>query len=381
MEINAKNKTKILLIKKKNGDIKKCSLFLKKKKMENKYGENYLNTEIIHNIKNQKIIENTKNDFFLKKILYNSSKNKNINLKVYFQINNIGHKHGKSLNYNFNHSELQNSLKKYFSLTTNDLIIKKNYKKFTDNKINKDYFQKNKNVIKGKKYINNNTNIDTIRKINIANNKASNKILRFKSKSKEVNFHYNNINNSKVPSNNRIYSTKYKQIKNILNLNKDNHIKAKNTKMDISINNKDIFINKKISFNHNPKSQSLNILNNLDDYIGHNQYKDIIIPDNRRKIIKKISIEKEKEMNKIKEIFNPEENKNNMNYKTIIYENRVIKTPDDYYNKKAFDKLILSGEKKSKNFKTRNLLYNKAFKSYKNEFKYNIQNNLIIPKE
>jgi len=340
--------------------------------MENKYGENYLNTEIIHNIKNQKIIENTKNDFFLKKILYNSSKNKNINLKVYFQINNIGHKPGKSLNYNFNHSELQNSLKKYFSLTTNDLIIKKNYKKFTDNKINKDYFQKNKNVIKGKKYINNNTNIDTIRKINIANNKASNKILRFKSKSKEVNFHYNNINNSKVPSNNRIYLNKYKHIKNILNLNKDNHIKAKNTKMDTSINNKDIFINKKISFNHNPKSQSLNILNNLDDYIGHNQYKDIIIPDNRRKIIKKISIEKEKEMNKIKQIFNPEENKNNMNYKTIIYENRVIKTPDDYYNKKAFDKLILSGEKKSKNFKTRNLLYNKAFKSYKNEFKYKI---------
>ena len=379
MEINVNKKSKILLIKKKNVDNKKCTLLLKKKKIENKYSGNFLNTEIVQNIKNHKENENTKNDLFQKKILYNSPKNKSINLKVFFKLKNIGHKHGKSLNYNYNHSELQKSLQKYFSLTENDLIEKKKSKELIYNKINKDNFQKNKKVLKGKAYINNNTNIGTIRKINILNNKAPNKILlSFKQKSKELNFDNNKIKNSQIVSNNRIYLTKYKHIKNIININKDNYIKAESTKMDISINNNNFFRNKKKFFNHNPKSQSLNLLYNLDDYIGHNQYKDVVIPDNRTKIIKRISIEKEKEMKKIKQIFNYEENKNNIHYKVSKDENRLIKTPDDYYNKKAFDKLILSGEKKSKNFKTRNLLYNTAFKSYKNEFKYKIQNNLII---
>ena len=40
--------------------------------------------------------------------------------------------------------------------------------------------------------------------------------------------------------------------------------------------------------------------------------------------------------------------------------------PEDYYKKKDFDKLILSGEKKSKYYNMRNLLYNSVFKSFNN---------------
>ena len=351
---------------------------MKKQKTENKYCENYLKVEIVQNIKKQKEIENSKNCLFKKKSLYNSPKNKNINLKEYFQLKQNGHKLGKSLNYNHNHSKLQKSLQKYFSLTANDLIEKNKSIKLTNNKDNKDYFPKNKKILKREAYINNSTNIGTMRKINIVKTKAPNKILRFKKKSSELNFEYNKIKNPQIASNHRVYLTKYKNIKNIMNFSQNNYIKTENTKFDKSMKNNHISRNKKLSFNHNPKSQSLNMLYTLDDYIGYNQYQDVIIPDNKREIIKRISIEKEKEMKKIKQIFNHEENNNNINYNISKFENREIKIFEDYYNKKAFDKLILSGEKKSKNFKTRNLLYKKAFKSYKNEFVYKKRNNSKI---
>lgn len=54
---------------------------------------------------------------------------------------------------------------------------------------------------------------------------------------------------------------------------------------------------------------------------------------------------------------------NNEHYNKL--RNRTNKTPDDYFNKKDFDKLILSGDKKSKYYKMRNLLYESVFNNNK----------------
>ena len=106
---------------------------------------------------------------------------------------------------------------------------------------------------------------------------------------------------------------------------------------------------------------SLNTLQELNDYIGPNQYRKIIIPTNKSKIINLISENKHRDITRKRDIYKTEEIEKNREYHLKI-KNREIKSSEDYYNKKEFDKLVLSGEKKSKYYKMRNILYETAFK-------------------
>ena len=94
----------------------------------------------------------------------------------------------------------------------------------------------------------------------------------------------------------------------------------------------------------------------------------MIIPNHRRIIYQRLFSEKEKEKKELKKIFNTEGIKNSTEYYDKL-KNRSNKTSDELYNKKDLDKLVLSGEKKSKNYKIRNLLYNSVFNTNKLKFK------------
>ena len=107
-------------------------------------------------------------------------------------------------------------------------------------------------------------------------------------------------------------------------------------------------------------------MHELDDYIGPNQYNDVFIPDNNRKVMRMISEEKERTLNKIKNAFKFNEMRRNHEYYSQT-KRREIKDLDDYYHKKDFDKLILSSEKKSKYFNLKDRLYYVAFKPFKYE--------------
>lgn len=369
-----KNKThKLISIKKPkesliNNNCKQKLHFIKKHNQKNKEFDTFIKIDLIKNITNQKKLDKDKNELLRSKIIFKFSKRKDNNISIdYSKLNKkINHVPVKSLNYNNNHSELQKSLQKYFSLTPKNLKGKISSKEKNDDKKKNIFYNKIKlkeNVAKNF-YINE----KQIKLINKNIKKGKDKITKFKKKSFQLTFNNSNLIKSSDLHWNYINKIGFENEKNILNSNKNNYKENKN-KHKKTITTEQNFINYKCSFlKHSSKSKSLNIVYNLDDYIGPNQYDNMIIPNHRRTVNQRLSSEKEKENKEIKKIFNTEGIKNSIEYYDKL-KRRTNKTPDEYYNKKDLDKLVLSGEKNSQNYKIRNLLYNSVFNNNKLEFK------------
>lgn len=369
-----KNKThKLISIKKPkesliNNNCKQKLHFIKKHKQQHKEFDTLIKIDMIKNITNQKKLDKDKNELLRSKIIFKFSKRKDNNISIdYSKLNKkINHVPVKSLNYNNNHSELQKSLQKYFSLTPKNLKGKISSKEKNDDKKKNIFYNKIKlkeNVAKNF-YINE----KQIKLINKNIKKGKDKITKFKKKSFQLTFNNSNLIKSSDLHWNYINKIGFENEKNILNINKNNYKENKN-KHKKTITTEQNFINYKCSFlKHSSKSKSLNIVYNLDDYIGPNQYDNMIIPNHRRTVNQRLSSEKEKENKEFKKIFNTEGIKNSIEYYDKL-KRRTNKTPDEYYNKKDLDKLVLSGEKNSQNYKIRNLLYNSVFNNNKLEFK------------
>ena len=365
-KLNSIEKEKESLI---NKNCQQKLLLIKKQKQEYKELEKFLKTELVKNLKNQKILEKDKNELLYNKIKFKFTKRKDNNISTdYFKQNKkISLAPVKSLNYNNNHSELQKSLQKYFSLSPKDLKGNMFFKPAKDNKKETMFYNKNgltENISK-------NLNLKNIqiKKINYKKIKKSNdKITKFKKKSIQLTIDNNNLIKSLDFQGNYKNKMNFENEKNILNINKNNCLGNK-IKHKKAISTNQNYINYKSFFlNHSSKSKSLNIVYNLEDYTGPNLYDNMIVPNHKKTIYQRLSSEKEKEKKELKKNFNTEDIKNTTEYFDKL-RNRANKTPDDYYNKKDFDKLVLSGEKKSKYFKIRNLLYNSAFNTNKLEFK------------
>lgn len=358
-------KPKELLI---NNNCKQKLHFIKKHKQQHKEFDTLIKIDMIKNITNQKKLDKDKNELLRSKIIFKFSKRKDNNISIdYSKLNKkINHVPVKSLNYNNNHSELQKSLQKYFSLTPKNLKGKISSKEKNDDKKKNIFYNKIKlkeNVAKNF-YINE----KQIKLINKNIKKGKDKITKFKKKSFQLTFNNSNLIKSSDLHWNYINKIGFENEKNILNINKNNYKENKN-KHKKTITTEQNFINYKCSFlKHSSKSKSLNIVYNLDDYIGPNQYDNMIIPNHRRTVNQRLSSEKEKENKEFKKIFNTEGIKNSIEYYDKL-KRRTNKTPDEYYNKKDLDKLVLSGEKNSQNYKIRNLLYNSVFNNNKLEFK------------
>ena len=358
-------KPKELLI---NNNCKQKLHFIKKHNQKNKEFDTFIKIDLIKNITNQKKLDKDKNELLRSKIIFKFSKRKDNNISIdYSKLNKkINHVPVKSLNYNNNHSELQKSLQKYFSLTPKNLKGKISSKEKKDDKKKNIFYNKIKlkeNVAKNF-YINE----KQIKLINKNIKKGKDKITKLKKKSFQLTFNNSNLIKSSDLHWNYINKIGFENEKNILNINKNNYKENKN-KHKKTITTEQNFINYKCSFlKHSSKSKSLNIVYNLDDYIGPNQYDNMIIPNHRRTVNQRLSTEKEKENKEFKKIFNTEGIKNSIEYYDKL-KRRTNKTPDEYYNKKDLDKLVLSGEKNSQNYKIRNLLYNSVFNNNKLEFK------------
>ena len=369
-----KNNThKLISIKKEkesliNNNCKQKLHFIKKHNQKNKEFDTFIKIDLIKNITNQKKLDKDKNELLRSKIIFKFSNKKDNNISSgYSRLNKkINHVPVKSLNYNNNHSELQKSLQKYFSLTPKNLKGKISSKEKNDDKKKNIFYNKIKlkeNVAKNF-YINE----KQIKLINKNIKKGKDKITKFKKKSFQLTFNNSNLIKSSDLHWNYINKIGFENEKNILNINKNNYKENKN-KHKKTITTEQNFINYKCSFlKHSSKSKSLNIVYNLDDYIGPNQYDNMIIPNHRRTVNQRLSSEKEKENKEFKKIFNTEGIKNSIEYYDKL-KRRTNKTPDEYYNKKDLDKLVLSGEKNSQNYKIRNLLYNSVFNNNKLEFK------------
>ena len=369
-----KNKThKLISIKKPkesliNNNCKQKLHFIKKHNQKNKEFDTFIKIDLIKNITNQKKLDKDKNELLRSKIIFKFSKRKDNNISIdYSKLNKkINHVPVKSLNYNNNHSELQKSLQKYFSLTPKNLKGKISLKEKNDDKKKNIFYNK----IKLKENVSKNFYINEkqIKLINKNIKKGKDKITKFKKKSFQLTFNNSNLIKSSDLHWNYINKIGFENEKNILNSNKNNYKENKN-KHKKTITTEQNFINYKCSFlKHSSKSKSLNIVYNLDDYIGPNQYDNMIIPNHRRTVNQRLSSEKEKENKEFKKIFNTEGIKNSIEYYDKL-KRRTNKTPDEYYNKKDLDKLVLSGEKNSQNYKIRNLLYNSVFNNNKLEFK------------
>ena len=180
-----------------------------------------------------------------------------------------------------------------------------------------------------------------------------------KKKNNETDFHQN-----KFVVNNQIL---HDEIDKRLILKKIRKKNNENSEKDLKIKIRNLSNNIKTSNSYNIlETKSLKKLHELDDYIGPNQYCDVLIPDNNRKVMRMISEEKERTLNKLKNAFKFNETRRNHDYYSQT-KNREIKDLDDYYQKKDFDKLTLSSEKKSKYFNLKDRLYYAAFKPCKYE--------------
>ena len=274
-------KPKELLI---NNNCKQKLHFIKKHNQKNKEFDTFIKIDLIKNITNQKKLDKDKNELLRSKIIFKFSKRKDNNISIdYSKLNKkINHVPVKSLNYNNNHSELQKSLQKYFSLTPKNLKGKISSKEKNDDKKKNIFYNKIKlkeNVAKNF-YINE----KQIKLINKNIKKGKDKITKLKKKSFQLTFNNSNLIKSSDLHWNYINKIGFENEKNILNINKNNYKENKN-KHKKTITTEQNFINYKCSFlKHSSKSKSLNIVYNLDDYIGPNQYDNMIIPNHRRKL-------------------------------------------------------------------------------------------------
>ena len=359
-KLKLNNDVKISLMNKNNLSDNKNNFH--SQKQGEKENENFGKKELKRNTKNQKQLENSKiNRMRMKK----GSKlfiNKNSNFQEVFQPNKKNfHKKVNSMKYHPNHSELRKALQKYFSLSPSELLIPDKSKLTMDyqDEIN---YKKNDNSINSTK--NGRLNNIFTRKIKIIKVENHNKLLKFKKKIYETNnnpiksFYSQELDNDRDNLN---YQT---QANNILDDRNKKIYLGNNNNKSLALNK--IWLNneKKFLLNRITKSKSLNLYE-LDDYIGPNQYRSIIIPYNNKKIRKMIAEKKENEINKQHAKFKTEETKRNKEFFFKI-KNRQLKCYEDYYNDKYLKKLVLSSEKTSKFFPMRNLLYKSAFKKCKN---------------
>jgi len=389
-----------------------CSL-IKKQQKEYKEYDNFLKNEFNDNKNNQ-----LKLKIFYNKLKKGGASNyfklvKNINKKKSSQINgNLYEDKNKLLNNNifnyYKNNSINKSIQKYFLLKTNEKNDKNKISKDNNNNNNYIFNKENNNqysysnkFVKTNKSINLNEinikNFKDFRKLKLKNNNNNNKIFKLKKKNLSLNEIYNN--KIKIPSQ---IDNKSAKDKNYINDNKNNYennkyydyikyssnfinktnpsqnkkrliLKNRNTYKNF-INEKDMQTkiqpqsstnNKNLTLSYTMKFKSLSKLHELDDYIGPNQYSSIIIPSNNKKRVNRmISEEKERTLRKLRNEFKFFENKRNNEYYSQT-KNREINDLDDYYNKKGLDKIILSSEKKSKYNKIKNRIYNNAFKSCK----------------
>ena len=360
LKSNENKKTSLI-----NGNNKQLLFIHMRQNQDTQELENFHKTENFDDTINKKLFEkDNKTKLLDNKIKFKISKRLNNNSIECFKLDKkIRHVPVKSLNYNNNHSEIKKTLQKYFSLIPRDLIGKNSSKENKDNKKENLYYNKiNTNENESK---NISLNDMQIKRINYKKNKRANhKVIKFKKKSIQINFDNNNLIKSSDLNGNYKNKLTFENEKNILNTNKNYLINNKIIHKKTISANPNYMNYKSLFLKHNSKSMSLNLVNNLDDYIGPNQYDNIIIPNHTRTINQRISSEKEKEKKEFNKLLNTEGIKtNNEHYNKL--RNRTNKTPDDYFNKKDFDKLILSGDKKSKYYKMRNLLYESVFNNNK----------------
>lgn len=344
-------KEKLSLINKNVHYNKNHILNLKNKSEEYEEDSNFLKTELIDNLTKQKEFEKNQNVL----TTYDLSNNHNLNLQKFFKENkNHFHLQNKSEKYNYNNSKIYKSLQKYFSLSPNDLNRKFKVKLTENNRNDNNY-----NKIKiNKKDVRNFVSPENVK---IAKIKYNNKIFKNKLQTtKDVN---NNLIKTLFikKSNKDSYRLHFLNKNKIIGLNLNKYSRNENNKQQVTLNIKENPNKRNFNFIRGSKSMSLNTLQELNDYIGPNQYRKIIIPTNKSKIINLISENKHRDITRKRDIYKTEEIEKNREYHLKI-KNREIKSSEDYYNKKEFDKLVLSGEKKSKYYKMRNILYETAFK-------------------
>ena len=368
-KLNSLENEKKLLINNANKNIEKYVKLLQEQKKEYKDYENFLKNELENNLKNLKILEIDKNNLssFVNKTHINDINNTNSNIKYIFTLKkNKNQVSNNNLNYKNDFSNIQKSLQKYFSFNTSnskDKIDKINCQNKEDNY--KDSIKVNLN---NESKQNNNIKAINIKIYNKNNQKT--KIIKFKKKFHESNLISFDFYDNFVKS---FELKKYKDNLKNKDMTNDEKIldinQQENTQTEKNLNQERLkkkpAIRKNLVLTHASKCKSLNFLEELNDYIGPNQYNNIIIPDNKRKIIRILSEEKEKESINLRNKFFKEENKKKRIQSQKLKDREMI-DPEDYYKKKDFDKLILSGEKKSKYYNMRNLLYNSVFKSFNN---------------
>ena len=298
---------------------------------------------LLKKIENDNKIDNKDKNNYIK-TEYNDKENNNINNKKIIKNNNDS----------TNLSEIKVNKNTFKKLNIEEIKIKLK-KKYKDN---------NNNII----YKTKNNNLD----LNNLHNNSNNIIIKTPNQSKRTNYfdintnNFNNNNNIHVQNNsiinNQINQSKIKQILMLKNRNVFKTLKEIN-ELKLKINNS--YNNKAANLSLTTKNKSLFKLNDLDDYIGPNQYGSIIAPpNNKKKIFRIISEEKKRSSNLMKKKFKLMENKRNIEYYSQT-KNREIKDLDDYYNKKDLDRIVLSSEKKSKYNKLKKEIYDKAFKPCK----------------
>lgn len=287
-----------------------------------------------------KVSKNKKNN--INRTLENKTLDNNLNSKEKIKVNKPSNKQQIKLNINviqkFKKLKLKNKNKEDNSHKHEKFIKRRiltNICAFSDNKTKKrlKMIKKDKNFEK-QLYLNKKKNFDT------------------------------DLHRNKFVKNNQMI---HDEIDKRLILKKIRKKNNENSEKDLKIKIRNLSNNIKTSNSYNIlETKSLKKLHELDDYIGPNQYCDVLIPDNNRKVMRMISEEKERTLNKLKNAFKFNETRRNHEYYSQT-RNREIKDLDDYYQKKDFDKLILSSEKKSKYFNLKDRLYYAAFKPCKYE--------------
>ena len=326
----------------------------------------------LQNIKNENKISN--NNF----LNYNESTLINKSIQKYFLINEdySERKASKNKKINANRTLENKTLDNNFNSTEKVKVNKSSNKqkiKLNINVIQKFKKLKLKNI---KKEDNSNKHEKLIKRrilTNICNFSDNNTKKRLKMIKQDKNFEKEyNLNQTKKSD---LHQNKFEinsqmmhdEIDKRLILKKVRKIANENSEKDLKIKLKNLSNNIKTSNSYNIlKTKSLKKLHELDDYIGPNQYCDLLIPDNNRKVMRMISEEKERTLNKLKDAFKFNESRRNHEYYSQT-KRREIKDLDDYYHKKDFDKLTLSSEKKSKYFNLKDKLYYAAFKPFKYE--------------
>jgi hypothetical protein len=338
--------------------------FLKNQKLSNSLQnikkENKLSNNNLLNYNESTLINKSIQKYFMinenyseNKVSKNKKNNANRNLENKSLDNNINSKEKSKINKSSNKQQIKlniNVIQKFKKLKLKN-------KKKEDNNHKHEKFIKRRILTNISAFSDNNTK-KRLKMIKEGKNFEKEFILN---KKKNIDSY---LHRNKFEMNNQII---HDEIDKRLILKKIRKKNNENSEKDIKINLRNLSKNIKASNSYNIlETKSLKKLHELDDYIGPNQYNDVFIPDNNRKVMRMISEEKERTLNKLKNAFKFNEMRRNHEYYSQT-KKREIKDMDDYYQKKDFDKLTLSSEKKSKYFNLKDKLYYAAFKPCKYE--------------